>query len=37
LTVAGHLYRSMGFKLVEEKTHELWGGVRTEQTYELKL
>ncbi len=37
LTVAGHLYRSMGFKVVEEKTHELWGGVHTEQTYELQL
>ena len=37
LTVAGHLYRAMGFKVVEEKTHELWGGIHTEQTYELKL
>jgi len=37
LTAAANLYRATGFQLTEEKTHELWGTVVTEQRYDLKL
>lgn len=37
LTAAANLYRSTGFKLTEENTHELWGAVVTEQRYDLSL
>lgn len=37
LDAAAHLYRSMGFRLAEEKTHPLWGAVLTEQRYDLEL
>jgi N-acetylglutamate synthase-like GNAT family acetyltransferase len=37
LTTAAHLYRKAGFRVVEENTREFWGGVRTEQRYELTL
>ena len=37
LTAAAKLYQSVGFQLTEEKTHELWGTVVTEQRYDLKL
>jgi GNAT superfamily N-acetyltransferase len=37
LTAAASLYRSFGFKVTEEKTHEMWGATVTEQRYELKL
>jgi len=37
LTTAAHLYRKVGFKLTEEKTINLWGGMRTEQRYDLLL
>ncbi len=37
LTVAGKLYRSTGFQLTEENTHEMWGAVVTEQRYDLYL
>jgi GNAT superfamily N-acetyltransferase len=37
LKTAAHLYRSAGFQLIEENTIEIWGGVRTEQRYELTL
>lgn len=37
LTAAANLYRSVGFQLTEEKTHELWGTVVTEQRYDLRL
>lgn len=37
LAVALHLYEAAGFRLTEEKTHELWGTVLTEQRYELRL
>ncbi len=37
LPVSAHLYRDAGFELREEKTHELWGAVRTEQRYDLEL
>lgn len=37
LTAAAHLYSSVGFRLTEEKTHERWGAVLTEQRYDLNL
>jgi GNAT superfamily N-acetyltransferase len=37
LEAAARLYRVVGFELTEEKTHELWGMMITEQRYELKL
>lgn len=37
LTTAAHLYRQAGFRVVEENTREFWGGLRTEQRYELIL
>ncbi len=37
LKTAAHLYRSAGFQLIEENTIEIWGGLRTEQRYELSL
>jgi GNAT superfamily N-acetyltransferase len=37
LTVAGSLYRSVGFQLTEAKTHEMWGAMVTEQRYDLPL
>jgi ribosomal protein S18 acetylase RimI-like enzyme len=35
LLAAAKLYEGYGFELTEEKTHELWGSVITEQRYEL--
>ena len=37
LEPAAQLYKSKGFILTDEKTHELWGANFTEQRYELKL
>lgn len=37
LTVAGHLYKSAGFKITEEKTKNLFGKTVTEQRYVLNL
>jgi N-acetylglutamate synthase-like GNAT family acetyltransferase len=37
LKPATGLYKAKGFVLTEEKTHELWGMVLTEQRYEIKL
>ena len=37
LKAAAHLYREAGFKCIDEKTHEIWGAIRTEQRYELFL
>ena len=37
LTVAAHLYRSAGFRLVEEKPGHLWGVDVVEERYELIL
>jgi N-acetylglutamate synthase-like GNAT family acetyltransferase len=37
LTTAAHLYRQVGFQIVEENTREFWGALRTEQRYELTL
>lgn len=37
LAAAAHLYESAGFQLTEEKTHEIWGAMLTEQRFDLKL
>lgn len=37
LTTAAHLYRTAGFELTEQKTHEIWGSLRTEERYDLAL
>jgi len=37
LKEATQLYQSIGFKLTEQKTHEIWGIELTEQRYELVL
>ena len=37
LKAAAHLYREAGFKVTGEKTHEIWGAIRTEQRYDLTL
>lgn len=37
LKAAAHLYREVGFTVTEEKTYEFWGGIRTEQRYDLVL
>jgi N-acetylglutamate synthase-like GNAT family acetyltransferase len=37
LSAAAHLYRRAGFCLTEQKTHEIWGTVRTEERYDLTL
>jgi len=37
LVAAARLYEQFGFGLTEEKTHELWGSIITEQKYELDL
>lgn len=37
LKPAAKLYKTKGFQLTEEKTHEIWGRNLTEQKYELKL
>lgn len=37
LKAAAHLYTSAGFRVTEEKAHDLWGTTLTEQRYELKL
>ena len=37
LHAAAHLYRTAGFVVMREDTHEIWGAMRTEQEYELIL
>jgi N-acetylglutamate synthase-like GNAT family acetyltransferase len=37
LKTAGHLYEQAGFRKTEQKTHEIWGTVRTEERYDLTL
>ena len=37
LKAASYLYREAGFRLTEQRTHEIWGGMRTEERYDLVL
>jgi len=37
LTAASHLYRSVGFRKTEKKTHRIWGKKVTEEKYDLQL
>jgi N-acetylglutamate synthase-like GNAT family acetyltransferase len=37
LKAAAHLYQQAGFLRTEQRTHELWGGVHTEERYDLAL
>ena len=37
LTAAARLYKSVGFRLTEEKTHKFWGTTVTAQRYDLEL
>jgi len=37
LTAATAIYRRAGFTRTEERIHELWGGIRTEERYDLSL
>lgn len=37
LTIATHLYESVGFKKVEERMSKLWGQMVTEEKYDLPL
>jgi GNAT superfamily N-acetyltransferase len=37
LAPAANLYKSAGFRLTEEKTHEAWGTLVTEERYNLEL
>ena len=37
LKAAAHLYRQAGFHRTEQKTHEIWGAMRTEERYDLAL
>jgi GNAT superfamily N-acetyltransferase len=37
LIPAGQLYRSLGFELTEEASHDAWGRAVTEQRFEMGL
>ena len=37
LKAAAHLYRSVGFRRTERKTHRIWGSMITEERYDLVL
>ena len=37
LNAAARLYQQAGFHRTEQKTHEIWGAMRTEQRYDLAL
>ena len=37
LKAAAHLYEDAGFRRTEQKRHEIWGSVRTEERYHLTL
>lgn len=35
LPAAAHLYKAAGFEPTEQKTHQIWGRIRTEERYDL--
>ena len=37
LKAAARLYQQAGFRRTEQKTHEIWGAVRSEERYDLML
>jgi N-acetylglutamate synthase-like GNAT family acetyltransferase len=37
LQAAARVYQNANFLITEEQTHKIWGGVRTEQRYDLVL
>ena len=37
LKPAIHLYESVGFRLIEQHTHQIWGAERTEEIYEVRF
>jgi len=37
LKTAAHIYHETGFQITQEIKREIWGGVRTEQRYDLQL
>lgn len=37
LQAAARVYKKVGFQLVDENTHEIWGCLLTEQRYDLQL
>jgi len=37
LNAAAHLYGEVGFRMTEQKRHEIWGSERTEERYDLLL
>jgi N-acetylglutamate synthase-like GNAT family acetyltransferase len=37
LPAAAHLYKEAGFERTEQKTHEIWGSIRTEERYDLTI
>lgn len=37
LPAAAHLYKEAGFVRTEQKTHEIWGSIRTEERYDLTI
>jgi len=37
LKAAAHLYTDAGFERTEQKTHQIWGGMRTEERYDLAV
>jgi GNAT superfamily N-acetyltransferase len=37
LDAAAHLYQSAGFRITEQKTHQIWGQTLTEERYDLSL
>jgi N-acetylglutamate synthase-like GNAT family acetyltransferase len=37
LEVAARLYEQAGFRRTEQKRHEIWGSIRTEERYDISL